>query len=73
MSYPYESAASKEVGISLWVLDHHEWSWRRNSGSKFMSRAKLTAKCTALIAHDRILNGEIISRGLPYFYGKEPS
>ena len=73
MKYPYESATTKEVGISLWILEHHAWSWRAAANSAFMKRAKMTAKCTALVAHDRFLNGEVESRGLPYFYGKEPS
>lgn len=69
MSHPYETAKSKEVGISLWVLERHEWRWRSFGPKGYMARSKLAAKCAALIAHDRILNGELLSRGLPSFYG----
>jgi hypothetical protein len=70
MKYPYESAPNKEVGISLWALERHEWSWRGMAQSvhAFIRRGKLAAKATSLVAHDRILNGELITRGLPSFY-----
>lgn len=73
MSYPYESAPSKEVGIALWVMERHEWAWRKLSGSThaFVKRSKLSAKTASLVAHDRILTGEFVSRGLPSFYGEK--
>lgn len=69
MSYPFEAASTKEAGISLWVLERHEWEWRGFCSGGYMRRSKLAAKCAALIAHDRILNGELLTRGLPSFYG----
>lgn len=71
MNYPYETAPTKEVGIALWVMERHEWAWRKlaDSTSAFIKRSKLSAKTASLVAHDRILTGEFISRGLPSFYG----
>ena len=71
MSYQYESAKCPKVGIALWVLERHEWNWRAldNSSHAFIQRSKIAAKTVSLVAHDRILNDEIISRGLPSFYG----
>jgi len=71
MSYPYELTDSPKTGIALWVLERHEWNWRAldNSSHAFIQRSKIAAKTVALVAHDRILNDEIISRGLPSFYG----
>lgn len=73
MTYPYESAPSKEVSIALWVMERHEWAWRNLAGrsSAFIKRSKLAAKTASLVAHDRILTGEFIGRGLPSFYRKE--
>lgn len=76
MSYPYETAPTNEVGIALWVMERHEWVWRKLEGntSGFITRSRLAAKTTSLVAHDRILTGEWIERGLPSFYGdKEAS
>ena len=75
MSYPYELTDSPKTGISLWVLERHEWNWRTLEGSShaFIQRSKISAKTVALVAHDRILNDEIISRGLPSFYGYKGS
>lgn len=71
MSYPYETAPTKEVGIALWVMERHEWSWRKlaDSTHAFIKRSRLAAKTASLVAHDRILTGEFIGRGLPSFYG----
>lgn len=71
MIYPYELTDSPNTGIALWVLERHEWNWRTLEGSShaFIQRSKISAKTVALVAHDRILNDEIISRGLPSFYG----
>lgn len=71
MSYPYESAPTKEVGIALWVLEFHEWSWRDMTESQlpFIRRCKLAAQAASLICHDRILHGELMTRDLPSFYG----
>lgn len=70
MSHPYESAPTKEVGIALWVLERHEWGWQgQRTSSMFLKRSALAAKAVALVAHDRILTGEFIERGLPSFYG----
>ena len=71
MSLPYELTASPKTGISLWVLERHEWNWRTIEGNShaFIQRSKLSAKTVALVAHDRILSDEITSRGLPSFYG----
>lgn len=70
MTYPYESAPTKEVGIALWVLERHEWGWQKlGTGSAFLKRANVAARAAALVAHDRILTGEFIERGLPSFYG----
>lgn len=69
MSYPYETAPTKEVGIALWVMERHEWSWWNLGCGLFLQRAKLASKCASLVAHDRVLTGEFIERGLPSFYG----
>lgn len=71
MTYPYESVATKEVGIALWVLERHEWSWEKLATSEFpfIQRSKLAAQAFSLIVHDRILNGELMTRELPSFYG----
>lgn len=69
MTYAYLDAPTKEVCIALWVLERHEWSWRSISSHGYIMRAKNTAKAASLVAHDRILNGELMSRGLPSFYG----
>ena len=73
MSYPYELTDSPKTGIALWVLERHEWNWRtlEGNGHAFIQRSKLSAKTVALVAHDRILNDEITSRGLPSFYGSK--
>lgn len=70
MSYPYESAKCPKVGIALWVLERHEWNWRAlgSSSHAFIQRSKIAAKTVALVAHDRILTGDILSRGLPSSY-----
>jgi hypothetical protein len=73
MTYPYESAPTKEVGISLWLIERHEWAWREVDKSEhaFIRRHKLACKATTLIAHDRILNGELMTRGSPPFPGEK--
>ncbi|WP_153605113.1 hypothetical protein, partial [Pseudomonas aeruginosa] len=53
------------IGVALWVLDRHEWNWRKLNEYAFIMRKKLAAKAVALIAHDRILTDEILTRGLP--------
>ena len=67
-AYPYENAPSKEVGIALWFLERNEWCWRKISEFGYLQRSKLAAKTVALIAHDRVLTGELVSRGLPTYY-----
>jgi len=69
MNYPFESAKVKKPEISLWVLERYEWSWRNLGCGLFLKRAKIAAKAAALVAQDRILTGEFISRDLPSFYG----
>mgnify|MGYP003478518497 CR=1 FL=1 len=73
MTYPYESAPTKEVGIALWVLERHEWSWEKLAESEFafIRRSKLAAQASSLIVHDRILHGELMTRELPSFYGEK--
>ena len=71
MKHPYQMAPSKEVGIALWILERFEWTWRRTSfRGLFMRKARTQAKCAAIIVHDRVLNGEVQSRGLPFLYGR---
>lgn len=70
MSYPYESAKTKETGIALWILERHEWAWKRLvNTSMFIKRKEIAARAAALVAHDRVLTGEFIERGFPSFYG----
>lgn len=59
---------SKTVQMALWVLDRHEWSWRQVNKYLHFQRNKPASKAAALVAHDRILTGEIVSRGAPSFY-----
>lgn len=70
MRYPYGDAPSKEVGIALWFLERHEWAWRKLNEFAYLKRGKLAAKAVSLIAHDRVLNGELVSRGLPTYYDR---
>ncbi|EMH7816095.1 TPA: hypothetical protein L5W85_005498 [Pseudomonas aeruginosa] len=59
------------IGVALWVLDGHEWNWRRLNRSAFIMRKKMAAKAVALIAHDRILTDEVLARGLPSYWDRE--
>ncbi|AMA37831.1 TPA: hypothetical protein L5A14_006767 [Pseudomonas aeruginosa] len=59
------------IGVALWVLDRHEWNWRRLNRSAFIMRKKMAAKSVALIAHDRILTDEVLTRGLPSYWDRE--
>lgn len=61
------------VGIALWVLERTEWGWAKLSSHAYLRRRKLAAKTVALIAHDRILTDEILTRGLPSYYGQGTS
>ncbi|WP_434456522.1 hypothetical protein JQR85_13615 [Stutzerimonas urumqiensis] len=56
------------VRLALWFLGRHEWTWRQLNEHVFAQRPKLAAKTASLIAHDRILAGEIVSRGVPSYY-----
>ncbi|MBK59413.1 MAG: hypothetical protein CML01_11490 [Pseudomonas sp.] len=59
---------SAPVRLALWALERSEWSWRQVNEYLHFQRKKTAAKAAALIAHDRILTGEIVSRGVPSFY-----
>jgi hypothetical protein len=59
------------VQLALWVLDRHEWNWRQVNQYLHFQRKKNAAKTAALIAHDRILTCEIVSRGVPSYYGSK--
>lgn len=59
------------IGVALWVLDRNEWNWRRLNRYTFIMRRKLAAKAVALIAHDRILTDEILTRGLPSYWDRK--
>lgn len=59
------------IGVALWVLDRHEWNWRRLNRYAFIMSKNLAAKAVALIAHDRILTDEILTRGLPSYFDRE--
>ncbi|HCF3756167.1 TPA: hypothetical protein NID20_004795 [Pseudomonas aeruginosa] len=59
------------IGVALWVLDRQEWNWRRLNWYAFIMRKKMAAKAVALIAHDRILTDEVLTRGLPSYWDRE--
>ncbi|MFU3658056.1 hypothetical protein ACM7JE_29425 [Pseudomonas aeruginosa] len=59
------------IGVALWVLDRQEWNWRRLNRYAFIMRKKMAAKAVALIAHDRILTDEVLTRGLPSYWDRE--
>jgi hypothetical protein len=56
------------IAVALMYLHNVKWfEWRfADARSNYiLSRQPLAAKAAALIAHDRILNGELEKRGLP--------
>ncbi|MFU6981683.1 hypothetical protein KK211_17795 [Pseudomonas aeruginosa] len=59
------------IGIALWVLDRQEWNWRRLNRYAFIMRKNMAAKTVALIAHDRVLTDEALTRGLPSYWDRE--
>lgn len=59
------------IAVALTHLNYGWYSWRQKAEFGFMRlvrRKPLAAQTAALISHDRILNGQIASRGLVDFY-----
>lgn len=59
------------VRIALKTLGRSKWGWRALEGWGFIKRNNAGSKCAAIVAHDRILCGEIYTRGTPSFYGQK--
>jgi len=71
MSYEYEKAPTKEIGVSLWFLENFEYQWREVCMTVLGRRWYNKGKAAALVMHDRILNGELVSRPLIPYYRKQ--
>ena len=68
--HAYMNAPTKEIGVSLWLLERFEWNWREVCMTPLGKKWYHTGKAAALVMHDRILNSEIDSREIIPYYGK---
>jgi hypothetical protein len=68
---PAKDVPCGPVAVALSHLNYGWYSWRQKAEFGFMRlvrRKPVAAQAAALISHDRILNGQIASRGLVSFY-----
>lgn len=57
------------VALALLWVNHRGWSGSVKVGDRLIrTRPEMAAKTVSLIAHDRILNEEMVTRGLPPFF-----
>lgn len=59
------------IKVALKTLGHPRWNWRSLDGWGFIRRNNVAARSAAVVAHDRIICGDILSRGTPSFYGQK--
>ena len=68
---PAKDVPRGPIAVALTHLNY-DWYSRRQTSQfrlpRLADRNAIAAKTAALISHDRILNGEIMSRGLVDFY-----
>lgn len=67
MSRVWETAPKGRVAVALLFIEENWFCWRRVNPFTIVQRSQIAAQAAAVVAHDRILNGELASRGLPSY------